>query len=379
MDFTPTDAAATVGALAADIATAVSTPERIAELEAADAPIDETLWRELGDAGLLGLAGAPGPDDADDLLGTEETVAVAMALGRRLARVPYGPHAVVAVPALAEFGAAGVREEFGDAAATGGLVLSVAVEEDLGGSPLTPTTTLSAPAAGGATLTGVKVNVPYAAAAGALLVNASGPAGPVVAVVGTDDPGVTVISTPSTGLTPVCEVRFDAVAVPAGRVLSGGGATVARVADLFRLAVAADQAGVLAAALEATAEYAREREQFGRPIGSFQAVAQRLADGYIDVQGVALTTAQAAWLMSGRADTTPEEVAAAVATAKFWADEAGHRVAHTTVHVHGGVGLDTSHPAHRYFLRATQNEFTAGTSPAVLDDLGTLLATATPE
>ena len=101
---------------------------------------------------------------------------------------------------------------------------------------------------------------------------------------------------------------------------------------------------MLERALELTAEYARSREQFGRPIGGFQAVAQRLADAYIDVEAVRLTMWQAAWrLAAGRPGDT--EVGAAIATAKFWAADAGHRVAHTAVHVHGGIGIDTSLPA----------------------------------
>ncbi len=92
-----------------------------------------------------------------------------------------------------------------------------------------------------------------------------------------------------------------------------------------------------------TAEYARERIQFDRPIGSFQAVAQRLADGYIDVKGVRLTLWQAAFRL---AEGLPIE--GEIETAKFWASDAGHRVAHTVVHVHGGVGLDEDHPVHRY-------------------------------
>ena len=115
--------------------------------------------------------------------------------------------------------------------------------------------------------------------------------------------------------------------------------------------VCAVQAGVLERALELTAEYARSREQFGRPIGSFQAVAQRLADAYIDVEAVRLTMWQAAWLLAAGSRSGPE-VAAAVASAKFWAADAGHRVAHTAVHVHGGMGIDTSYPVHRYFVAA---------------------------
>ncbi|MFC0314637.1 acyl-CoA dehydrogenase family protein [Gordonia phosphorivorans] len=368
MDFNPSEAAGDVGPLAADIAAAVSTADRVAELEAAAAPLDEQLWRELGSAGLLGLAAAP-EVSGDDALGAEETVAVATALGRHLSRVPYGPHAVAAVPATSRYGSAALIDELVRPACTGEVIFSAAFEEDLGGAALGPTTSLT-----GGILSGVKVNVPYAAAANALLVNAMGPDGPVVAMVRTDATGVNLVATPSTGLLPTFTVEFDGVVVSDDDVLSGGAATVTHVADLLRLGVAADQTGAVSAALEATAEYAREREQFGRPIGSFQAVAQRLADGYIDAQGLALSTAQAAWLMSGQAECTDAEISGAVATAKFWADDAGHRVAHTAVHVHGGVGLDTSHPAHRYFLRAKANEFTYGSAPVVLDELGELIA-----
>lgn len=368
MDFTPSEAADELGRLTRDIASAISTTDRVAELENADAPIDEKLWRELGAAGLLGLAARP--ESGGQGLGSEETVAVAVELGRALARIPFAVHAVAAIPALDRYGAPALVGDLLEGATTGDVVLSAAVEEEFGGRVPAATTVLS----DDGTLSGTKVNVAYAQAASALLVTAGGPDGPVVVVVRTDAPGVTITATPSTGLTPVATVEFAEVPTAGDDVLRGGGQTVAELTDLLRLGVCADQTGVVAGALDATAEYAREREQFGRPIGSFQAVAQRLADGYIDAQGLALTTAQAAWLMSGAADCTPAEIRAAVAGAKFWADEAGHRVAHTAVHVHGGVGLDTSHPAHRYFLRSKQNEFTLGTAPVVLTELGELIA-----
>ena len=137
------------------------------------------------------------------------------------------------------------------------------------------------------------------------------------------------------------------------------------------------QAGVLSRALELTTEYARSREQFGRPIGSFQAVAQRLADAYIDVEAVRLTMWQAAWLLAAGQPGDPE-VDAAVASAKFWAADAGHRVAHTAVHVHGGMGIDTSYPLHRYFVAAKRAEFTLGGATAQLLRLGDVLARETP-
>jgi 3-oxocholest-4-en-26-oyl-CoA dehydrogenase beta subunit len=134
----------------------------------------------------------------------------------------------------------------------------------------------------------------------------------------------------------------------------------------------AHQLGVLKRAVELTAEYARERQQFGRPIGSFQAVAQRLADAYIDVEAVRLTMWEAAWRCA-EALSCPTEIS----TAKFWAADAGHRVAHTAVHVHGGTGIDVDAPTHRYFVTAKRNEFDLGGATVQLRRLGAELA-ATP-
>ncbi len=135
------------------------------------------------------------------------------------------------------------------------------------------------------------------------------------------------------------------------------------------VALCALQLGVLERALELTAAYAREREQFGRPIGSFQAVAQRLADGYIDVEAARLTMWEAAWRIA-----QPLSCPTEIATAKFWAAEAGHRVAHTAVHVHGGTGIDTDGALHRYFVAAKRNEFALGGATDQLRRLGRELA-----
>jgi 3-oxocholest-4-en-26-oyl-CoA dehydrogenase beta subunit len=106
-------------------------------------------------------------------------------------------------------------------------------------------------------------------------------------------------------------------------------------------------------------------------------VAQRLADAYIDVEAVRLTMWQAAWLLAARRPGDPE-VGAAIASAKFWAADAGHRVAHTAVHVHGGIGIDTSYPLQRYFVAAKRAEFTLGGATSQLLRLGDILARQTP-
>ncbi len=129
------------------------------------------------------------------------------------------------------------------------------------------------------------------------------------------------------------------------------------------------QLGVCERALELTAEYSKTRVQFERPIATFQAVGQRLADAYIDVEGVRLTLWQAAWRLAEGLPADQE-----IATAKYWASDAGHRIAHTTVHVHGGMGIDLDYHAHRYFVGAKRIEFALGTATDHLRALGKQLA-----
>ena len=93
------------------------------------------------------------------------------------------------------------------------------------------------------------------------------------------------------------------------------------------------------------AEYTKTREQFGKPIATFQAVGQRAADAYVDAEAVRLTAWQAAWRLSEGLPADDE-----LATAKYWAAEGGQRVVHAAVHLHGGVGVDRDYPLHRYFL-----------------------------
>jgi alkylation response protein AidB-like acyl-CoA dehydrogenase len=118
-----------------------------------------------------------------------------------------------------------------------------------------------------------------------------------------------------------------------------------------------------------TADYTKTREQFDRPIASFQAVAQRAADAYIDAEAVQLTARQAAWRLSEGLPAAEE-----VAIAKFWAADGGQRVVHAAQHLHGGMGVDRDYPLHRYFLLAKQLELSLGGATAQLLRLGAILA-----
>jgi acyl-CoA dehydrogenase len=342
-------------------------------------------WADLAAAGVL-AAGLPEQLGGAGL-GFLEQCSVLAEAGRALSPVPYLASVVLGAGAIAAFGTAEQQRRWAVPAGDGSAVLTVALEEEDAGDPAAPS--VRAHRAGGRwVLSGVKTAVPALPSASLILVpaavpaSASQPDGVMVFLVEPAAAGVTIEPQALTDGSPAARLVLDGVPADDSQALGepGQGARVARwLAARATVGLCAVQAGVTDRALEMTARYARTREQFGRPIGSFQAVAQRLADAYIDVEAVWLTMWQAAWLLSGdggagAGQPDDPEVAAAVATAKFWAADAGHRVAHTAVHVHGGTGIDMSHPVHRYFAAAKQAEFTLGGATQQLIRLGDILA-----
>ncbi|MCV7027856.1 acyl-CoA dehydrogenase family protein [Mycobacterium sherrisii] len=361
MDFTTTEAAQDLGGLVDTIVDSVCTPEHQRELDSLEHRFDRGLWQKLIEADILTSASASVL--GGDGFGALEQVAILVALGRQLAAVPYLESVVLGAGVLARFGSEELQQAWGVPAVKGETILTVALDGEMGDGPVQGT-----PSAAGYQLTGTRTQVGFGTVADAFLVPAETESGTAVFLVAADDPGVRVTPLVTTGLGSVAHLGLDGVAVTEARRV-GGGEVVAWLGTLGTLGRTAYQLGVLDRGLRMTAEYAREREQFDRPIGSFQAVSQRLADGYIDVKGLRLTLTQAAWKVS---EDIPAELD--VASAAFWAADAGHRVAHTIVHVHGGVGVDTDHPAHRYFLAAKEIEFALGGATGQLRRIGRELA-----
>ncbi|MGH3958626.1 acyl-CoA dehydrogenase family protein [Mycobacterium sp.] len=361
MDFSTTEAAQDLGDLAITIVDAVCTPEHQRELDGLDQRFDRDLWRKLVDADILSTATPESLGGGG--FGVLEQIAVLVALGRGLAAVPYLESVVLAAGALARFGSAELQQQWGAPAVSGAKILTVALDGEMGDGPVQ-----AARAGDGYRLTGTRTQTGYGPVADAFLVPAETESGTAVFLVAAEDTGVSVTALETTGLGSIGHLALDGVEVDGARMV-GGDDVVSWISSHALLGRSAFQLGVLDRGLQLTAEYARTREQFDRPIGSFQAVAQRLADGYIDIKGLRLTLAQAAWRLSEDLPADSE-----VATAAFWAADAGHRVAHTIVHVHGGVGIDIDHPVHRYFLAAKQTEFAVGNATGALRRIGRELA-----
>ncbi|TNM39600.1 acyl-CoA dehydrogenase [Nocardioides albidus] len=321
MDFLFTPEQDEAAELAAQILADKTTNERLKEVEAGGDRFDRELWATLGDAF----------DWAElDLI---MLARVLVEVGRHVAPVPLATHTACTTLLTG----AGLDARHG--------LYAAAVAEELAHLPATPT--VSADAAGA--LTGTKTLVRGGMAADALLVTATGPSGVGVHLV--EAAAVDRRAQHTSDGDVAALVTLDAT--PSTRV--GGAEAAERLGQLLVALAAAEQLGVTEGALRLTSEYAKTREQFGRPIGTFQAVSQRLADGFIDVLGQRLTLWQAIWRLQEGLPAATE-----VATAKLWAADAGHRIAHTTVHVHGGVGIDLDGEAHRYFTSGKRFEFLFG-------------------
>lgn len=367
MDFTLTEAQQDLAALTRSIVTDIVTNDHLRELDSAEDRTDRRLWDALAGAGVLGAA-LPASVGGDGF-GPLEQASILVELGRGVASVPYLCSVAVSASAVAEFGSEDQRRDWSEPAAAGRTILSAALAEEFVDDPSRPATRAQRTDTGWV-VSGTKIVVDSAPVADGFLVPCASESGTVVLLVRADDPGVSVTAQRTTDFGSCGIVDFDDVTLPAGRVLGTDGTAVASwLRDRTLLGSAAYQYGVLDRALELTAEYGRERVQFDRPIGSFQAVAQRLADAYIDVRAARLTLWQAGFRIAEGLPHHDE-----LRTAAFWAADAGHRVAHTVVHVHGGVGLDEDHPVHRYFLAAKQHEFLLGSATAQLRALGRSLA-----
>jgi acyl-CoA dehydrogenase len=136
--------------------------------------------------------------------------------------------------------------------------------------------------------------------------------------------------------------------------------------------LAAMQAGVTDAAVRLTASYTSGREQFGKPLSTFQGVALQAADAYVDSKVIDAVAMQAAWFLDA-ADDGPDTTLPAL-TAAWWASEAGQHCVHLTQHLHGGMGADITYPVHRYFLHGKQIELMCGAASSLLATLGDALA-----
>ena len=369
MDFSFTEEQEDLRGLVKRILEDKLTEERMREVEAGTERFDRDTWAALAKANVLGIA-LPA-DVGGSGYGILEQCIVLEQVGRTVAPVPVLASIVMGAAPIAEFGTTEQKAAWAAPAADGDKILTAALVEPLNREPAAPSTRAERDGDGWR-LTGVKTCVPAGTIAELFLVPASTDGGVGVFLVEPGADRLTIERQLTSNKESEARLTLDGVTVGPDALLGdvASGAEIVRwIVRRATLGLVATQLGVTRKALEMTAEYAKTRVQFDRPIATFQAVGQRCADAYIDVQGIELTLLQAAWKLSAGHDADVD-----IEVAKFWAADAGHRVAHTAVHIHGGVGIDVDYPLHRYFVAAKKNEFTLGGATEQLLRIGAAMA-----
>jgi alkylation response protein AidB-like acyl-CoA dehydrogenase len=310
--------------------------------------LDHALWRAMGEQGWLGAA----LDEASGGLGLGwvEVAVLAEAIGRHAAPAPFVPQ-ILAIHALAgtELVEPLVRAEQRACVAWSRAPGAVRAER----------------VPSGWVLHGRADPTSYAPSADLALVTAATPDGPALFVVPVDAAGRPRAEPALDRTRELGWLHFDAT--PADLV--GGADAVDALVDQGATAAAAEMLGGAARVLDLAVEYAKDRVQFGHPIGSFQAVKHRCADMLVDVEGMRSATYWAAWCLTA-ADA---DVSIAASTAKVWGSDASRRVMASALQVHGGIGFTWEHDLHLFLKRAQLDQLSFGDAPYHRERLAALL------
>ena len=304
----------------------------------------DALWKEMAQLGWLGLAL---PEDVGgSALGLVETAILQEELGRAACPSPYLP-TVLAAMAIDRFGGPAQKSRWLPAIAGGRARASVALMERALDWRPDAIETRAEERGGKVLLTGVKQFVPWAAVADVMLVPARAGAALAVYVVETSAPGVSV--TPLTGMdagTRLAQVALEGAAVAAEARLPGEAFSFLMLRGA--VGAAAEMLGASRRCLDMAVEYAKMREQFGQPIGSFQAIRHKCAEMLLEAENSHSATYYAAWAL----DSAAEDAELAASVAKSYVNDASRKVCGEAIQVHGGIGFTWEYDLHLYFKRA---------------------------
>jgi 3-oxocholest-4-en-26-oyl-CoA dehydrogenase beta subunit len=346
-----------------------ATPARVGEVELSDEGIDRDLWKEFAASDLLGVA-LPAEDGGSGH-GIMELGVLLEEVGRRVAPIPLLSTVALGAMPIAAFGSEDQRKRYLPGVLDGSSLLTAALQEGARHDPMQPSTTATRDGASWR-LDGVKVAVPHATLVDRIVVSASvedsGDDGTKLFLLDPRASGVVVEPTRATNREPQGNVVLDGAVVGADDVLDDPSALL----FLHRHAVAgmcAIAVGVLDEAVRITASYISERQQFGKPIATFQGATLKAADAYIDTEAVRATAWSAIWRLA-----TGRECDEELAIAKYWVAEGGQNAVHACQHLHGGMGVDTDYPIHRYFLWSKELELTFGGATPQLLKIGAHIA-----
>jgi alkylation response protein AidB-like acyl-CoA dehydrogenase len=370
MDFAFTDEQHAVSEAAMGLLGGLVDAERILAVEQTHDVVDRELWAALSAADLLGLAVPEAHGGAG--YGLTELCLLLQAQGNVVAPVPMWATLVLGALPLAQFGSPELQARWLPGVVAGDVMLTAALNGVAMGVHGVPPVTATA-VGDGWVLNGTELAVPQAHLAQRIVVPAhTADEEIVLLLVDPQAPGVSLERTVTTNREIHPHLHLTDVAVPAGEVLVDPTSARAALETLVMAATAglcALQVGVCESALRQTALYLNQRNQFGRPLSSFQGTMLRAADAAIDIEAMRVTLWNATWLFDTGRDATD-----AVQVAKWQASERGQRTVHATQHLHGGMGADITYPIHRYFLWGKQLELLLGGPSLQLARIGAGIA-----
>jgi alkylation response protein AidB-like acyl-CoA dehydrogenase len=311
-----------------------------------DAPLgyDSPVWLRAGRE--LGLTALLVPERFGGFGASLVAAGVVLReLGRALAPLPYLSSAVLATTALLTLADEDHQTGLLPDLAAGERRATVAIAD--GDAATSAATTTSADANAVVALSGSKANVLDADGADVILVVAESGTGPALYAVDPGAPGLRIERENSLDLTRR-QYRATLTDTPGRPLGPGNAAGLARLVDVASTALAIEQVGVAEAALQMAVDYAKLREQFGRPIGSFQAVKHLCAEMLLQTERASAAAFYALWV----ADAEPVELAIAARVAKSVGSDAVVAVTSANIQIHGGMGYTWEHDAHLYYRRA---------------------------
>jgi alkylation response protein AidB-like acyl-CoA dehydrogenase len=353
ISFARTDEQTMLGDTVREFLTSTGTLDSVREASLTDAAIDRDIWNGLREMGLLGLHvpeeyGGAGYSFVETAIVFEE-------LGRRVSPVPF-LSTVMAVQAILTAGSHEQKTTLIPPMASGEQITALAVFESA--HDLDRVETSATPGDNGWVLSGTKRYVIDAPNADVYVLSAATEDGVGLFVVDARAEGVAVTATPSLDATrPLGEVTLDGVVVASDARLGGSSSesAIRAALDVGVVAMAQEQTGGAQRCLEMSTEYAITRYQFGRAIGSFQAVKHMCADMLVSVEHAKSVAGHAA-----RSLGDPEEARIAVPLAKSVCSDAYMKTAGSTIQVFGGIGFTWEHDAHLYFKRAKSTSLLLG-------------------
>jgi len=362
MDFAPTEMQEMVADLAKQVLRGTIDEASLRAHEESGDWWHRPAWGALAASELLGLSL---PEDAGGAgCGMLELCGLLEQVGRTAAPIPALACLVYGALPLAAFGSDAQKAAWLPGVIRGEVVLTAALSEPHSRDPRAPETT-AALSDGAWRLTGRKYAVHAAHHAARIVVPARTDAGPRLFLLDPAAEGVTLEAQVGTNHERLGALTLDGAPVEA----MGDAGALDWLVDRAQVGLCAVALGLSRQALITTAKYVGQREQFGRKIGTFQAVSHRAADGYIDLSAMELTLQQAAWRLDEGLPAARE-----IAIARFWAGQGSHRITAAAQHLHGGMGFDRDYPLYRFYLGAKQLEFALGSAPAQLAALGDRIA-----